>query len=233
VLKVNGIKLLAHATALAAGLVLGAANAVGLFIDPTDSPAQLPPNHDVIESIGLDGFINGYLGIDFGSYNLVEVVFEYRGSEASYRNSIVTGLVALQPGLLGNHGVSSKGDTSSYLHPVGVLDNYVDFVFLSNLLPVASNLHPVLNPTNNPIINSLVPPNDSTRGMGYWLSQAGLMANQAYIGLDDGGAGPDSDYDDLVVLVTVNGVTEVPVPATVALMGLGVLGLGLRRKLSA
>lgn len=224
-IKVNGIKLFAHATALAAGLALSAADAASLFITPGGTSAPAPASNDFLDE-GVLGFIDAYLGIDFGGANQVQVSFEYGGSEASFSNAIRTGETAGQPGMLANY-FSDPGDMVSYMHPLGVLDNLVDFYFTTGTRPgtvVADNIHP---------FDNSLKPNDANNGMGYWLSQAGLAANQAYIGLDDGGGGSDGDYDDLVVLVTVNGITEVPVPATVALMGLGILGLGLRRKMHA
>ena len=52
-----------------------------------------------------------------------------------------------------------------------------------------------------------------------------------YVFLDDLGAGPDDDHDDLVVRIDV--ASEVPLPAGFALMGTVLAGLGLLRRRKA
>lgn len=49
-----------------------------------------------------------------------------------------------------------------------------------------------------------------------------------YLFLDDGGAGPDRDFDDLLVRITVTGA--VPEPSTLLLLALALLGAGLTRR---
>jgi hypothetical protein len=49
----------------------------------------------------------------------------------------------------------------------------------------------------------------------------------AWLWFDDLGAGPDDNHDDLVVRLSLNGGSfEIPEPATLGLLGAGLLGLG-------
>ena len=69
-------------------------------------------------------------------------------------------------------------------------------------------------------------------GFGIFLGAndvSGLSTNTFYFGYDDGGAGPDNDYDDFIVKAVVS---PAPEPGTWATMLLGFAGIGiaLRRR---
>jgi hypothetical protein len=75
------------------------------------------------------------------------------------------------------------------------------------------------------------------RNPDFFASIAGdpgaLSGNSLWLFLDDLGAGPDDDHDDMVVRIDLGSIpmAPVPLPAGAVLIGTGIAGLGfLRRK---
>jgi hypothetical protein len=63
---------------------------------------------------------------------------------------------------------------------------------------------------------------------GVRIAFALIGSDVVYALFDDGGAGPDADFDDMVVKITgvlTPGVGEVPIPGAALLFGSGLVGL--------
>jgi hypothetical protein len=150
----------------------------------------------------------------------VNISFQFIGHEASFVDT--AWLLAFGNSVIFNNQTSHSGDISGpLLFNVGSNPGGVPFQFQA-----PGGLNAI---------------NGGTIASGLKLAFAQVSSTVAYAFFDDGGAGPDSDFDDIVLRITASdpaggGPGPTPIPAALPLFatGLGALGLlGWRRKRKA
>ena len=195
--------------------------AVGDF-DPGDIPGGSATN-EVLTQLGLPDPLGGF----FGSAVEVEgtdirVVAEFFGWEAGFTNDF---------NLLGASSVFSTGSGGNQVIAPDLsnpLDTYISAVFdagPNTLLDFSFDTD--TTDTNITITNG----DDNIGDRGFFATfgdDQTTTGTVLWLFLDDSGAGPDDNHDDLVVRLTVE---QVPLPAAGFLLigALGALGAAKRR----
>lgn len=188
-----------------------AANAALLIYPGTNS--ALPGNYDPTPSVpgvapGFGGSIGAVLGLD--KWSVLKV--EYLGKEAGFNNRFHWDLAndgMSSADVQFSTGSSAPGSSfMAFLDTAGTFQAILPFAFGHNTTsPMVQNILRLL--ATSPNLFMAVDPNDP---------------NSVLVFLDDSGAGPDVDFDDMIIRITV--VSEVPEPGTVAMVGMALLMIG-------
>jgi hypothetical protein len=202
-------------------LLLAAVATMGLM--GSASAALITEINGTLGSVPIGGSLNDVIGPTSGFFGAtlqadgpLIVTYTFLGIEAGFTNQFLVNGAVLFSDTSG--GPTPSPLSASYMAAGGTLD----FSFRANVLDV---LHSVFNGANVNTNNDPTKPNFfvSFYGPG-GLGVGGLTSGiSGIIALDDGGAGPDHDYDDLVVRFDVRAVPEA---STWAMMLLGFAGVG-------
>ena len=207
--------------AVVLALAFSAAPSEAAIIGTTPGPGDPFPNN--VFPAEVEGWYGANLWLSAGPAGaMIEIIFE--GKEASFTDRFF---------LNGVQYINNQTTTVGSVATVNVLPGVINFHFTINGAAGPTNLAP------NPLPSTNLPNYFVTLGGPLDTNINGSTPSsgqQAWIALDDGGAGPDDNHDDLVVRLRITGGSfQVPDGgATLTLLGCALIGLGaLRRRFGA
>lgn len=155
------------------------------------------------------GVTNYTLGASLATDVAGSVTYYYYGKEAGYSNQFQAA------GGVISHTTGFSSFQNNFAAPlnlgsVSVGTGLLNFQFCAFTGPAASG---------NCVTNA---DNDALRHSSERSIAMRIVDNSAWLFWDDSGAGPDDDYDDMLIRVVFTPI-QVPEPATVVLLGLGLI----------
>ncbi|HEY0941166.1 MAG TPA: PEP-CTERM sorting domain-containing protein [Steroidobacter sp.] len=193
----------------------GGAQAGFIAIDnqnPTGSVTSIVPSNDfrtTLASLGVDTYELGTsLGVDLAG----TVTYYYYGKEAGYSNEFSAGNLTYSSGFTPE--AQNYFGNPIQIGTVSVGPGLLDFQFCAY--------------SSGPVLQGCVT-NAQNDGLGMLSFQSiamSILGDTAWLFWDDSGAGPDDNHDDMLIKAVFTPSNVVPEPGTLALFGLGVLGLG-------
>ena len=210
--------------AMTAALLLAtsAANATFVTVDsvsPTESTVGVVSNNNFLALLAAEGVTSYALGSSLGVSEHGWVDFYYYGKEAGYRN-----VFSANGGALSYDTGYSPTFQNYFGSPIAIGSTEVlggsvlDFRFCA----YTGGSSPV---------GCLSNAQNDARGFSSFQSIAFSVTDWAtWIFWDDSGAGPDDNHDDMLVRAVFR-PRSVSEPGTLALIGLGLVGLGFARRL--